>query len=60
MMSPPHWHFAGFRLDPEQRVSLAQPSALPLPPEGVCTVAIPGGTRWPTGHQRGIAGCLLA
>jgi DNA-binding winged helix-turn-helix (wHTH) protein/predicted ATPase len=33
MMSPPHWHFAGFRLDPDNACLWHGTSALPLPPK---------------------------
>ena len=32
-MSPPHWHFAGFRLDPDNACLWHGTSALPLPPK---------------------------
>ena len=32
MMSPPHWHFAGFRLDPDN-VSLARYQCTPAAPK---------------------------
>src|SRR5215813_368797 len=33
MMSPPHWHFAGFHLDPDNACLWHGTSALPLPPK---------------------------
>ena len=33
MMSPSHWHFAGFRLDPDNACLWHGTSALPLPPK---------------------------